>query len=61
MDVVEHLLPAGGLPEPAPRTDFFWVSPKELSLDKLVTGALEAAFNEMVSGALTGRAGGTRT
>ncbi|XP_043224176.1 uncharacterized protein LOC122382641 [Amphibalanus amphitrite] len=47
MDIVEHLLPPDGAPEPAARTDFFWVSSRELSVDKLVTGALEAAFNEM--------------
>ena len=53
MDVIDHLLPPvepTAASESAARPDFLWVPREELSVDKLVTGALEAAFNDMVSG-----------
>ena len=52
-DVADHLLPAG-----LPQTDLPAVSPADLSVDKLVTGALEAAFHDMVSGWPGGTASG---
>ena len=55
MDVLDHLLPpeeppaeVSG-PTPAVRAASLWVPAEEVAPEKLVTGALEAAFNDMVS------------
>ena len=54
MDVLEHLLPPDPADEPAPgpgvRVASLWVPAEEVAPEKLVTGALEAAFHDMVSG-----------
>ena len=47
MDVIDHLLPPvepTAASESAARPDFLWVPREELSVDKLVTGALEGGF-----------------
>ena len=51
VDVLDHLLPVDpseAAPAPAVRAASLWVPMEEVAPEKLVTGALEAAFHDMV-------------
>ena len=57
MDVLDHLLPVDpseAAPAPAVRAASLWVPMEEVAPEKLVTGALEAAFHDMVRTAEVG-------